>query len=456
MDLFNIKRVRNLETRNQTLEKELMETNNLFRGRELLASRGRSIRDHSFNKIVPLSDTNNAVADHRNFSTYRDWYQNTIAKRVIDIMPDYALQNKPLFFDVDVNGELVKETKFTQDLDTLFSYSKGSASNSSITTIRNYKAVNLNSVMKEADKLAYGRWGAIYLMFDDEDPSLPVNTTIRNNLLGAFPLDEGDSMFTEVEGQIMGYNLKLDDGIYINNVHPSRVVHITDNNVLRHTPRLKDVFIEITNIHDLALSLRKNLAISSPKIEVALPLLEGNSIDDLETLFSLLQEQASSVIKGDDDIIVGAGVLPKFNIPTVRSIQQQLNDSLTTLAVKMNVPLRILLGTEQYKSASEQDTVNFENTVQIYREEHLTNNVLKPLVDKLIYTNAVSQPLDVDKLNYVVVWPSNNTENIKKINGEIVTLAEILKTNVLNDKAKENILKILEHQTESLLKLYEI
>jgi hypothetical protein len=444
-DIFNNK--------SDVLEKQVKIIENKVK--TLQASISSSPRNASYKSLKPLSELTKVLEDNLNFSTYELWYKNTIAKRVIDIMPNYALQNKPVIYDLTPEGERVTDSPFAIEINKLFNSSYGTAKGSSASNEIGYKQLNLNNTVRVADQKAYGHYGAIYLDYEGGDHTEPIDVTTNNVLWAAYPLSEGEASFNTINGKVAAYNIKLDDGVYLNNVHSSRVVHITDNNKLKHTPRLKDVFIDITNCHDIMVSLRKNLVISNPKIGVTLPsYTSGISLHEWQEVVKDITTMAEFLISKDSDLVLSNEGPPQYIIPTVRDLSKQILDCLTMIAVKKGIPSRILLGTEQYKSASTQDTVNFEKTIQAYREEHLTVNIIQPLINKMIYGNAVPLPSDAKNLSYEVFWHSNNTESIDKILGDIERVSQIIQSNVLNDESQTIIRNINSSLVSSLEKLY--
>jgi hypothetical protein len=105
----------------------------------------------------------------------------------------------------------------------------------------------------------------------------------------------------------------------------------------------------------------------------------------------------------------------RFQNIEVKSLEPQVADpknhidiQLTIIAIAMSVPKRILMGSEQAKLASSQDSENWNKRLKRRRDKYLTPYVIRPLIDRLITLGVLPEPTQ-----YEVIWPDLNTVSDK-------------------------------------------
>jgi hypothetical protein len=92
--------------------------------------------------------------------------------------------------------------------------------------------------------------------------------------------------------------------------------------------------------------------------------------------------------------------------PQVVSPEVQIEAQLDAICIKLDIPKRIFVGSERGELSSAQDSVEWKDRVNGRRNNHVTPNVIVPLVDRFILLGVLPQPK-----GYSVDWPESDTSS---------------------------------------------
>ena len=356
---------------------------------------------------------------------YKYWlmYQIGIGEKICGFVPEYAFADTPTIYDLDNNGDRVADSEFATAANNLLSSNVGKAK------LNNTPQINLLSTMLEADTLAgINEYGIILLIFNDGlSLSQPVRWTRQNTIAQAIPMsgyeakaktDSTDSIITHYEPKRDGYSYGM--------VHPSRVIHITDNGLKYHTPRIKNVLYDATTILDTVLASWIATTSDTPKVAITFDSMAGPqngvSPDERVRLLTVLQEQARKVLNELDSVILSNGntqlIRPEFTSPAAR-----LEAHYKNIAVTKNIPWRLFVGNEAGQLASSQDLIQFQKRIAQNQNLHITPHIIQPTISTLIAANALPKPSNTT-LSFAVVWPEDNTEKINLLSSRLNTMLD--------------------------------
>jgi hypothetical protein len=475
MDLFNNKKIETLnselneiKTENKNLTKQVERLSASFSGVSRSISRLVDYRQaqKSLSEITPRhtysNDQNDGGVYH--FDTYKKLVEETVAKRILSIKPQYAMMEAPIIADVNENGERELDTNFTRDVKRIMESSRGISSSSPSFFNGNFGGFEQ---ITEADSVSYGRYGGIYLAFDDVKDNNP--TAYKTDaskggvkkILGMYPLDEGMLTFSSNGLNVEKYDVCI-EGQWYNDVHHSRIVRITDKAGLYHVPRVVNIELEIRNAQDIMLSLMSSIAVSMPKVAATVdPNLAGEVVNygsaeetpqqAMKTLLDDINNMLLNVVEYGHNVLMSVGTtIPEFIQPKLIETASQWLNIIQSISAKTGIPTRLLMGSEVGQLASTQDSDNFNNAVKQYRNKH-TRAILRDVVSKLINSNAVSRPLNSKTLEFDIFWPEDKTEIIKTNLPHVSTIDNLLRSGNLVDDVKTDLSKLLDTLLKEML-----
>lgn len=453
----------------KTLSSELEEMKGQFsslkvKNEQLQASNSRLSRTRKIAQQRTLSEITqrDPIATYSFYDTdidgipiagHKTLVETTVAKRILSIKPQYAMAEQPIIADVNKDGEIQLDTPFTRSVMRIMQSRRGMSTTSPNLFNGNFGGFEM---ITRADIQSYGRYGAIYFIFeDDNEYKTDVSNVKGRRLLGMCPLDESEITYnvsTDNPLEIKSYDIKMRTGwhrgvVSLSGVHPSRVVLITDNHKFEHTPRLINIDYEVRNMHDLGLSLMASIAISRPKIASALDAeLVGDAVNrgyNQETILDVQREMMQAVIECDDNVITAiAATLPEFIQPKFIQTYEALKSQATSASMKEGIPSRLLLGSERGELASTQDDDNWQDVVKQYRTYH-TAKIIRDCVSVTINAGVVEQPMNKDTLEFEIFWAEDKSEIIKTNTAHIATINDILINGVgLKETTKTNLISL--------------
>jgi hypothetical protein len=95
------------------------------------------------------------------------------------------------------------------------------------------------------------------------------------------------------------------------------------------------------------------------------------------------------------------GVEVQSLAPNVSSPKEHFETLLASISAATGIPVRILIGSERGELSSEQDRDNWADLVDDRQRNFCEPEILRPLVDKLIWAKALPTPA----APFMVVWP---------------------------------------------------
>lgn len=458
MDFFNKKKVQALEEKYNNLDQDfnrLSRQQNLLRASySPLPQRGatKQNQQRALSEITPRNPfVGYSFLGVERGIGHKYLFETTIAKRLLSVKPQYAMAEPSIIADFDSEGKHLLDSKFTKDVKRIMQSRLGVSSTSPSIFNGNFGGFEK---ITEADILSYGRWGGIYFVFDDDDPSKPTSKGAPKKLIGMQPLDEDCLRFNKpTEGfSVDYYTVKIDSQI-INKVHHSRIVRITDNDGFEHVPRLTDIETEVRNAQDMMLSLMASIGVSRPKIAAVIDAIIaqaalGGSSEGIDVLINTIRDSLLPIIEGDDDVMAAIGTtLPEFIQPKLLEFLPQYLGTVNSISAKTGIPSLIILGSEVGSLASSKDKENFLDTIKQYRN-HM-RKIIRNSVSVLINARAVAFP--ANNLEFDIFWAEDKTEIIKTNLQNIMSINNILTSNNFNDDTKKILINLAEKLASEML-----
>jgi hypothetical protein len=463
MDIFNIKKIKtlqgNIDELNQNINNIKKEQYALKASYDNLPPRGANNQkqQRALSEITPRNPFRNyQFGDTDQGVGHKYLFETTLAKRILSIKPRYAMAEPPIIADVDNDGEVSLETPFVTDVKRIMESRRGVSTNSPSLFNGNFSGFEK---ITEADAMSYGRWGGIYLVFDDtdQDPNAPTQDAAMGEpkkLIGMQPLDEGCLWFDKPTNDfnVQTFNIKIDNQA-INNVHHSRIVLITDNDSFEHIPRLMNIENEVRNIQDMLLSMMASIAVSRPKIATSLDSTAAaeviNKGVELDALLESLNNAMLEIVQGDNNIMTAIGsTLPQFIQPQLLEIAPQLLSNVNSVSSKTGIPSLMILGSEVGSLSSSKDKENFLDSIKQYRNH--TRKITRNVVSRLINAGAVSRPSNVNQ-EFDIFWAEDKAAIIENNIKSITAINSVLTSNAFNDDTKSNLTILAEKLVKEML-----
>lgn len=285
------------------------------------------------------------------------------------------------------------------------------------------KELKLRSLLSRVDRLTgIGRYGILLLGLDDvkdrEGFVKPIKVGKRK-LLYVKPFGEQSALISSFDGNPESpryglpliYHLQVADytsgisgtssAVSISvDVHYSRVIHITDDNLESEVygiPRLEAVFNRLQDIEklvggDAEMFWRGARPGFQGLVDPNFVMTEQTKID--------LKDQIDEYEHNLRRILVNEGVDLKALAQQIADPANHLDVQLTCLSAVTGIPKRILSGSERGELASTQDSGEWKTYVQSRREDHAEPHIIRPFVDRLIELNILPTPQE----DYMIDW----------------------------------------------------
>jgi len=197
------------------------------------------------------------------------------------------------------------------------------------------------------------------------------------------------------EASVMGENFRTED------VHWSRIIHITDNitsNEVYGVPRLKPVLNWILDLYKTYAASAEgywNQAFPGLALET-IPALGG----DVEVDESDLKDQMENYSTSLQRFLILSGITAKTISPVVSDATGEIMAKLQAIAIRLGVPMRILMGSERGELSSGQDASAWDDRVNHRRKFQVSTHIIKPFVDRSIQLGVLPRPAKA-----VCKWP---------------------------------------------------
>lgn len=342
--------------------------------------------------------------------------RNEIGNRVVNLEPDECWKEYPLIYETEEE----RETAFEKAVDRL------------------EKKTNLYSYLHRLDRISgIGSFGVIFLGLDDGlqfdqpapgyDESGPTEGRGTAQVLYYRVFSEASATVSEFEtditnprlGQPKYYNLTFQEYpsgqtatasstlASDHRVHWSRVVHVADNRIESDffgLPRMEAVFNRL-------LDLRKVVGGSGemywkgafPGLSFEVDPKAGEfSEDDKATL----REDVRAYAEGLQRYITMVGVKVNSIAPQVVDPTEHTNNILKLIAMNKGIPMQTFMGSQQGQLDSPQDTILWRERIALRKERHVSPNIIRPVIDRLIQTGCLPapEPQEDQPLPYIVRW----------------------------------------------------
>lgn len=398
-----------------------------------------------FDRIVDPRHMIDAECGYPKFITpimYRYMYdRDDVARRVVDFYPDESWAVSPAVYDGKDQNE---ETPFTEDWRVLCD------------------DYNLLQYLYRMDRLAgIGHYGALLLGIDDGlDLETPIDAPrllagIRNSvsdkergLLYMRPFDEYLSFIHMYETDVMHpryglpkfYNLVFLDmtidaagasiGTRLNRrVHWTRVVHVADNlqsSLVFGIPRMQPVFnrlLDLRKIKGGSAEMFWKGAFPGFSFEID-PRFAADEVEfDKENFRKEIEEYSEGLRR----YLTTLGVSAKSLAPQVADPEKHIHAQLMAIAMYMNAPIRIFMGSEESRQAGTQDTLSWNKRLGRRLNQFVDPYLLRAILDRFIAIGVMrppkngryktgwgdlNTPTDEDKANLALKWTQAGSQYV--------------------------------------------
>jgi len=191
-------------------------------------------------------------------------------------------------------------------------------------------------------------------------------------------------------------------------VHWTRLLHVADNRLssdVLGVPRMQSLYNRL-------LDIRKVISGSAEMFwKGAFPgyIFEVMpEMNDAEIDADALKEELTSWSAGLERYLKLTGMTAKSMDPQVANPEKHINSHMRYIALAMDVPYRIFIGTEEAKLASTQDMKAWNKRLAKRQNTYLTSQVISPLIDHLMLLGILPEVEE-----YFVEWPDLNTPSDK-------------------------------------------
>lgn len=284
-----------------------------------------------------------------------------------------------------------------------------------------------------------GRWGALFLGFDDADSresfATPVDSSPGRKLLYMTPMteeqvqittvssDPSDPRFGQVEyyqllfqslnsaaavGRIMAPGKSMADQTI--RVHWSRVLHIaeeTGGDGVIGTPRLEAIYNRLMDLDRIVGGTGEAFWRNAfPGLQFKLdPEFETTDKQDL----SELKTQVDNFVHNWERYIRTRGITIQQLDTNIADPKGSFSVVLSAIAGTTGIPQRILIGSERGELSSNQDQAQWAEQIQERRQSHVEPVILDELILRLVDTGVLPS---ADR-GWAYSWPDLHTPSEK-------------------------------------------
>uniref|UniRef100_A0A6M3IVV2 Anti-CBASS protein Acb1-like N-terminal domain-containing protein n=1 Tax=viral metagenome TaxID=1070528 RepID=A0A6M3IVV2_9ZZZZ len=356
--------------------------------------------------LAKLFDPNRDINDACGYPTeisieqYKEFYKREwLAKRVVQIFPEACWTEDPVIFE----NEDPDETEFEKAVSNL------------------NKDLNLFHFLHRIDELSgIGRYGILLLGLKDGQNSLTLPVTKKEGvqLIYLRAYDESvlavDSVNTDVTSPRYGfpeiYKVNTADAsgstgiLDAIRVHWSRVLHVADNRTTSEiygAPRQEIAYNRIWDCRKILSGSGEMFwlgAFPGYSFEIN-PDMQDATIDTAS-----IREELSNYQNGLQRYLAISGVSAKSLAPQVADPTGHLAAQIKATAIAMGVPMRILMGSEEAKLASQSDKETFNSRVKCRQDKYVSPMIIRPFIDRMIEFGVLPEVAD-----YTIQWPDLNS-----------------------------------------------
>lgn len=203
-------------------------------------------------------------------------------------------------------------------------------------------------------------------------------------------------------------------------VHWTRCVHIADNrksSEIYGTPRMQGVFNRLLDIRKLCGGSAEMFwrgAFPGFSFEV------NPDLADVELDKDAMRDEFYRYANGLQRYLALTGVSAKSLGPQVAPPEAHFMVQVKYIAMALDIPMRILMGTEQAQLAGAQDSDQWEKKVRKRRERYLSPMLIHPIIDHLILAGVLPEPAEP----FFIKWPDIAEPTRKERAESAVTLVQ--------------------------------
>lgn len=338
-----------------------------------------------------------------------------IANRVVSCFPEECFSVEPFVYETE-DMPSKAQTKFEKAWKKLWTKFK------------------LAEKLRRADTVSgLGTYGIIIYGLDDGKPlDKPVCKINKKgdlvaiggpyNLLWLQAYDETLAPVAEYDrdprsyryGLPIYYNVKFSDpaamqqGVSVfkdTKVHWSRVIHIADNcttSEVHGAPRMKMVFNYLLNIRKILGGSAEMLWKGGfPGVSFEVPPELAGEVDwDKESL----EQELYRYFSGQKRYIATEGLHANSLNPNIADPTPAFQLQINAVCISMGIPVRVLMGVEEARLASIQDSESWNKKVHRRQNEHVGPRILRPLIDRFIVLGILPAPVKSEG-EYFIHWP---------------------------------------------------
>lgn len=400
--------------------------------REVLARKGNDPR-RNFNKECGYPD-NLTVNDYIGM-----YERNEIAHRVVNLFPEDCFSMDPDIYETPDENNF---TSFETELGNLFT---------------NLDALGyMHQLDRDSRK---GRFGIMLLGFNDgaTDYATPVklNSGLTQPRISVNDAQEPEEFVTNARGATKilflrvfdesvvrikkvetnrkspRYGLPIMYQVTVNDIegvggseiqtdkltsmdiHWTRVIHCAEDGEVLGRPALKAIYNRLCDlIKLLGGSAEMFWKGAFPGYSFELMPSLGQLDADIDVDADKMRKEFEAYSNGLQRYLALTGVTAKSLAPQVASPAEHITQQLQAIAIAIGIPLRILLGSEEARLASNQDTRTWNKKVARRRTKHVTPKILRPFVDRCIQAGIVTPP---NNGIYFIEWPDLNAPSIEDL-----------------------------------------
>jgi hypothetical protein len=364
--------------------------------------------------------------DKPTFADYLLRYRrHDIAKRIINATVDFTWKDLPVISDDIETTEA--ETEFEVAVYDFFNKWK------------------LSKLFKRADKLAcIGRYSVIVIGTAGEELTAPLGSyskglenlaylnvySERQATIQDYVTDATDARFGLPKTYKVNPNAGNDEQTGGNSqfaVDASRVIHIAEElleNDIYGLPKLESVYNLLDDLLKVSGGGAEMFFLSAYQ-GLAFKVQDGFNLEPADA--DLLKEEIENYVNKVQRFIKLKGVDVQNIGSTAADPRGNFEVIVKLIAGASNIPMRILLGSEQGQLAASVDQDTFFSYIQSRRNDYAAETIIEALLDRLIGCGILPSPKDE---TYSMKWPELFTQSDK----ERATVAAI-KLNALKSSA---------------------
>jgi hypothetical protein len=193
-------------------------------------------------------------------------------------------------------------------------------------------------------------------------------------------------------------------------VHWTRVLHAADNRTsseVEGVERLRPCYNRVLDVQKILGSSAEMFykgGFPGLSIELDPRALEALNI---EIDFDAVEDEMEAYMNGLQRYIALVGMKATSLAPQIANPTEHIGVQLQAIAMALDIPLRIFIGSEAGQLASSQDVKMWNRRVHRRQHRYVSPMILRPLIDRLIVMGVLPAPAG-GMQKYKIVWPDLN------------------------------------------------